>query len=115
MRKFNIQTDLDRDKQLYAVMGQNPNKVFSLIKSFKNTHGGAVAKLKVGDKTYHGENVPDGFFESMSSLKKCDIESLKAIPDLADKLLDYETVIELCQTSQGLPPVDLDTSTKLLH
>ena len=51
----------------------------------------------------------------MSSLKKCDLESLKAIPDLADKLLDYETVIQLCQTSQGLPPVDLDTSTKLLH
>ena len=88
VRKFNLQSDLIRDRQLYEVMGQNPNKVFSLVKSLTNAHGGAVAKLKVGEKIYHGEKVADGFFESMSSLKKCDIESLKSSPYLADKLLD---------------------------
>ena len=60
VRKFNLQSDLIRDRQLYEVMGQNPNKVFSLVKSLRNTHGGAVAKLKVGEKIYHGEKVADG-------------------------------------------------------
>ena len=55
-------------------------------------------------------------FQSRSlRLKKFDIESLKSSPELADKLLEYETIIELCHSIQGLPPIDIDTSTKLLH
>ena len=115
VRKFNLQSDLQRDSQLFGVLGEHPTKVFSLIKSFKNTQTGSIAKLTVGKKTYHGDNVPDGFYDSMSSLKQCDFESLKKSPELAGKLLDYETIIDICQTNHGLQAIDIDASTKLLH
>ena len=115
VRKFNLQSDLQRDSQLFGVLGEHPTKVFSLIKSFKNTQTGSIAKLTVGKKTYHGDNVPDGFYDSMSSLKQCDFQSLKKSPELAGKLLDYETIIDICQTNHGLQAIDIDASTKLLH
>ena len=106
--------DLDRDRQLYNIMGENPSKVFSLIKSFKNTQHGTIAKLTVGQKTYHGQQVADGFYESMSSLKQCDPESLRSVPELSEKLLDYNTIIKLCQNHQGIPAIAMDKSTELL-
>ena len=114
VRTHNMQCDLDRDRQLYNIMGENPSKVFSLIKSFKNTQHGAIAKLTVGQKTYHGQQVADGFYESMSSLKQCDPESLKSVPELSEKLLDYNTIIKLCQNHQGMPAIAMDKSNELL-
>ena len=50
----------------------------------------------------------------MSSLKQCNYEDLYAEQELADKFLDYDTIIELCQTHQCIPEIDIDKSTKLL-
>ena len=36
VKTHSMQCDLDRDRQLFAVMGENPTKVFSLINSLKN-------------------------------------------------------------------------------
>ena len=115
VRAYNIKTDIERDAKLYSLMGENPNKVFRAIKSFKNAKTNEIAKLTVGSQTYQGEQVADGFYYSMSALKRCDKDSLKSVPELSDKLKDYEIIISLCQQHQGIPPIDLDTSTKLLR
>ena len=116
VRLHNLQGDIEQDSMLYNIMGENPNKVFRSIKSLRNTKNSSIAKLTVGQTTYHGSEVADGFFHSMSALKKCDLESLKAAPELAEKLLDYDLVIALCQRhEEGIPPMDLRTSTKLLN
>ena len=86
------------------MMGQHRNKIFRFIKSLKNTKSNDIPKLTVGNSTYHGDQVADGFYYSMSALKNCDMEGLKAVPELADKLLDYEVVRSLCQHYQGIPP-----------
>ena len=70
VRTQNLQFDIDRDTQLYNIMGENPAKVFKFIKSMKNTDSGTIDKLNVGQRTYTGINVADGFYESMSSLKQ---------------------------------------------
>ena len=114
VRAHNVKTEVERDAKLYSVMGENPSKVFRTIRFLKNSQANNIAKLTVGDQTYHGKHVADGFYHSMSALKECDIETLYSEPALAEKLQDYEIVISLCQHHQGIPPLDLDVSTKLL-
>ena len=95
-------------------MGENPGKVFSFIKSTKANQSAAIAKLTVGSKTYYGENVADGFYDSMSSLKQCDPDTIMTQPELSEKLLDYDTIIKICQDHQGIPAITPDKSSKLL-
>ena len=114
VRSFNMKADMERDIQLYEIMGTNPSKMFSHIKAMKNTAGSQLAKLAVGKAVYTGDSVADGFYESMSSLKRCDLANLEAVPELSNKLLDYYTVIELCKNCSRLPEITLHQSNKLL-
>ena len=115
VRAYNVKTDIERDAKLYSLMGENPNKVFRAIRSLKNAKTNEIAKLTVGSQIYQGEQVADGFYYSMSALKRCDKDRLESVPKLSDKLKDYEIIISLCQQHKGIPPIDLDTSTKLLR
>ena len=115
VRGHAMQADLARDSQLFDIIGENPGKVFRLIKSMKKQHSGGTAKLTVGEKVYCGERVADGFYESMTSLKQCDIERLNSEPELAEKLLDYKLIVELCQSHEPIPKIDMKKSTEILQ
>ena len=116
VRSQAIQADLERDSQLFNIIGENPGKVFSHIKSMKSIHRGGTAKLTVGSKVYCGEKVADGFYESMTSLKQCDIESISTEPELSEKLFDHKVIMELCQNhSEGIPRIDIKKSTEILR
>ena len=115
VRVHNMISDLGIDKQLYSIMGGDPSKVFSFIRSTKRIQNQSVEKLTVGQRVYCGEKVADGFYDFMSSLKQCDPESLKCIPELSEKFSDYDLIIKICQDHQVLPSIDLDKSTKLLN
>ena len=106
VRSHNLKTDMDRDIMLFNIMGESPGKVFRHIKAMKKAGNSLVPKLTVGQAVYTGESVADGFFESMSSLKRCDSKSLESVPELSEKLLDYNTVIELCRNHNGIPSID---------
>ena len=51
----------------------------------------------------------------MSSLKRCDFKSLESVPELSEKLLDYNTVIELCRSHVGIPSIDSAKAKELLY
>ena len=114
VRLHNIQADIKRDQQLYNIMRENPNKVFSFIRSSKSNQTSTIAKLTVGSKTYFGKQVADGFYDSMSSLKRCNFEELKNDEYLADKFIDYDLIVKICQNYDEIPTIDLEKSTKLL-
>ena len=50
---------------------------------------------------YEGANVPDGFFDSMTSIKACNIDNLKNDPDIAV----HEHILKLFQNKQTIPPI----------
>ena len=81
VRLQNMKADMERDTQLYEIMGENPGKVFRHIRAMKKTGSSQLAKLTVGNAIYTGDNVADGFYESMSSLKRCDLTSLESVPE----------------------------------
>ena len=83
-RLFIAQESINRDTKLYELLSSEPSKFFSRMKrqnrSCKAQAG--VKKLKVGDKTYTGESVCDGFYDSISKLKRLDWNSLNKSPTL---------------------------------
>ena len=115
VRTHNLMADLERDTMLFNIMGENPGKVFRYIKAIKKAGNTMVAKLTVGQEVYTGEAVADGFYESMSSLKRCDLKTLESVPEISEKLLDYNTVIELCRDHGDIPTIDYDKAKKLLY
>ena len=115
VRSHNLKTDMERDIMLFNIIGESPGKVFRHIKAMKKSGNSLVAKLTVGQAVYTGEAVADGFFESMSSLKRCDSKSLESVPELSEKLLDYNTVIELCRNHNGIPSIDSKKAKDLLY
>ena len=92
-----------------------PASAYAYIKSCKNTKPKKIELLTVGDETFIGPLVRDGFYKSMTALKQCDIEKLRADPDLSDKFINYDAIIQLCQTQPAIPSISLVKSTKLLE
>ena len=61
-----------------------------------------------------GDTVADGFYESMTSLKTCDIDSLQFEPNLADQFSNYKNILKLCEDHYKIPPMSRDRAAKLL-
>ena len=58
--------------------------------------------------------VGDGFYESMTSLKTCNIESLKDDPKLSPHFSNYDHIIKICEANQNIPKILLSDASKLL-
>ena len=114
VRAQRLQADVERDCKLYNIMGASPDVVFNFVKSLKSSKSTNIAKLTVGNKTYFGNDIPDGFYDSMSSLKRVEYEDIISEPAIAEKFIDYECIMELCNDNNEIPLIDLEDSTKLL-
>ena len=114
VRTTRLQTSIQRDSRLHEILSKNPSKVYGFIKSNRKTHTSSIQKLIVGEETYHGEAVADGFYASMTALKSCDPESLTKDPNLADSFSNYEHIIRICQDHQNIPPVSPEIAASLL-
>ena len=69
-RRNTHREDIRRDSHLHAILTNNPKSLFQAIKSAKKPRGQAVPFVTVGNKKYIAEQVPDGLYDSISSLKK---------------------------------------------
>ena len=69
----------------------------------------------MGSKTYVGKAVADGFFDSMTGIKSCDMELLGQDPVIAEQLDNYEHILKLCQNKQTIPKVSLEDSSTILR
>ena len=110
--------DHQRDQLLFSIIGDNPSKVFRTVRKLKNIDSGTnnLAYLRVKSKTYYGDNVADGFYDSLSSLKQCDESSLLSNPCIKDKFLDYSMIMDICKSNnKALPEVNLEQSTSILQ
>jgi hypothetical protein len=74
-----------------------------------------IEQLTVQDKVYSGAAVCDGFYESMTALKQCDMENLRADPIISTQLTNYDDIIQLCKNKPPISPISLDKSTKILQ
>ena len=66
-------------------------------------------------KVYSGENVSDGFFDSLSSLKSPDLSSLHSTKYFQHTLMDYQNVLKIAREGYNIPPLSPQQSTQILH
>ena len=73
-----------------------------------------VHELHVGDKLYEGDCVPDGIYDSISSLKSLDETTLSQSLSFQDASQVYEAVLKICKSGSKIPPISLSTAEKIL-
>ena len=101
-------------KTLFSVLEERSSSVHSYIKSSRNKGGTNIEKLTVLDKVYVGDKVADGFFDSMTSLKSCDMDQLLENPTIAEQFSNYEHIKKLCQDKEPIPAISRPTAKSIL-
>ena len=99
-RKHAAMDSFNRDSKLFSILSSNPAPLYKSIKSSKSSQT-KVHTLHVGSETYVDKNVPDGFYDSISSLKSWDKEHSTGSDEF---FLDYEYIMNIC-SSHTLPPI----------
>ena len=84
LRKNRLEHCVKRDKKLDTILSKDPSKIYSFLRSCKQTKTMNIDKLIVKDKVYIGAMVGDGFYESMKELKSCNLQSLSEDPLLSE-------------------------------
>ena len=114
VRANRLRQSVIRDSKLDTILSKDPRKIFLYLRSIRRTKTKTIQSLTVGSKIYTGDRVGDGFYESMTSLKSCNIESLKHDQDLSHHFSNYQHIMKICQAKQNIPPISVHAASKLL-
>ena len=93
----------------------SPSATFTQIRASKRCRMRNLNKLHVGQETFVGDNVPDGFYSAIKTLKTKDKISLKKSPYYDGFVKDYRNILELSKNSEPIPPITELQSTEILH
>ena len=89
------------------------NKLSHIIQAKRNRTQD-IHKLHVGNKVYEGQKVPDGMFESISSLKKLDTEALSSSESFVSASQTYKHILEICRAGPKIPKLTVKKAEKIL-
>ena len=73
-----------------------------------------VHKLHVGNKVYEDPTVPDGFYDSISSLKTLDQLKLSSSSHFQSAKDDYRNILKICSSGCPVPPISLQKTHEIL-
>ena len=111
LREQKAMQSSERDQLLFS----NPTMIQQKIKSSKRAKAGNIQKLTVGNKTYVGASVRDGFYDSISQLKSRDDDLLQHSDQFVEFSSDYYNILELCKLGDKIPPITEKQSFDLLQ
>ena len=74
-----------------------------------NPRTSKISKLTVGKRTYLGDTVPDGMFESIKSLKT-EPPSKEYEPEHPDFSEEYQHILDICKAGRQIPPLSKEKS-----
>ena len=114
VRKNKVAERVKNDKKLFDICSKNPKAIFSTIKASKTNSQSKIQRLHVGDKTYLESEVPDGFYDSLSTLKSLDCTLPENSPTSPSFSTDYENIIHICSQGPSLPKISLQKAFKIL-
>ena len=105
----------DRDKLHHTILGSNPASLYKSIKASKSGSSSKIQSLKVGDKLYSNNSVPDGFYDSLSTLKSPDMYKIHSSPSYQEALSDYNTIRKICSAGLKIPNISPKVATEILY
>ena len=112
LRSLNLQENIKRDAKFNTITSNNPSPAHKFLRSVRTCASSAVQNLTVNNKEYIGEHVPDGFFDSLSTLKTIDVSA--HLENFKDLRLDYENIVKICSSGPKIPQISLIQSTEIL-
>ena len=113
LRRHKNSENFKRDQQAFSILSSNPSSMYRKIKEMKNSTTKQIQMLKVGTKEYHGEDVKNGFFQSISDLKTREMEA--GNETLFDQMDDYRNILDICKMKRDLPNISLIDSSNILR
>ena len=102
-----------RDSFSFSILGNNPLPLFKHIKSSRNKST-RINILHVKDKVYFDDNVADGFYDSISSLKTRNQAILQNSKTFQNFTSDYKNILEISKNGEKIAPVSEKDSFDLL-
>ena len=115
VKQSRLHENIEGHMKLDKILDENPSNTFGYLKSCRKTKAKKIELLSVRNKVYVGSAVCDGFYDSMSSLKQCDIEQLRADPALENQFPNYDHIMKLCKEKRQIPELSFSKSTKILE
>ena len=109
VRSTNASASIKRDGNLNVA---DFAQVQKSLKQSKSQNSSDLQTLTVANKVYTSPNIPDGFFDSLSTLKTQQNEF--SSPQSQRLLDDYDNIIEICSQGPSIPPISLKDSTEIL-
>ena len=104
-----------KNDTLHTILSKNPSQLFQSIKQIKSQSNSDINQLKVGENTFIGDSVADGFFSSLSSLKSVDSDALNSDSTFEQFSTDYSFIKDICDKGDKLPVISLEKASELLH
>ena len=113
-RAVDVEASSNRDRKLFTILQKNPANLYKSIKNMKSNSITQIQKLHVGNKIYNGPLIPDGFFDSLHTLKAPDLSAVHASSSYQSALTDYEHIIKICRNGMKIPDISPIQSMELL-
>ena len=114
VRTVRLNGESNQDSKLLTILSDDPSSLYTFIRSSKGSSQTKIEKLSVKNKVYFGDRVPDGFYDTMTSLKSCDPTELLSNPPVAEQLSNYDHISKLCEESRPLPLISQKVAASLL-
>ena len=110
LRLHQVKKAWSRDKYLDRLISDHPSSAYQFIKKSKFSRTQKVNKMHVGNRTYRGDTVPDGIFESIRCLKT---EPTPINMDPSVPLFDeeYKHILDICKSGRKIPEMSREKST----
>ena len=91
---------------------QDQSLAVSRLKSRKAKDSPKIDTLFIAEKVYTNENVADGFFDAISSLKTVSPVTSSSFDQFSE---DHKNIIEICKSSKKIPRLSLSDTESLLR
>ena len=115
VRKQRMIENNKRDSDTFAVMNGDNKKLFQSIKALKNSGNmTSIKKLHTRDKIYEGDQVCDGFYDSINYLKTEAHINLESSESYNFVCAEHERILRLCQEGSKIPEISLEQTSKIL-
>ena len=116
VRKFRLRHCVARDRKLFKINSFDPGSSYKDIKRIRNNYNPTkkINRLNVGGKVYEDENIADGFYDSISTMKRMDSLTLSSSPSYAAIVQEYQNILNIVGKNSEIPPISREMTIDIL-
>jgi hypothetical protein len=101
------------EAETFSTLNGNPSNLYQSVRALKrsNTY---INKLHVHSKIYEGDNVCDGFYDSIAFLKTEAHQNLEESDSYCSANEEYSNIIRICKQGPKVPKMSIEQTEKIL-